>query len=49
MVGAWLTESNGKVVISPDHWVNDDKLNKTFMVDDKIIPDRWIKLPLSNL
>lgn len=39
--GAWLQEKPGKLVISPDRWIDDEKMNRQFMMEDKIIPARW--------
>ncbi len=46
--GAWLQEKPGKQVISPDRWVDEEKLNYEFMVKDKIIPERWQLIAVSN-
>lgn len=46
--GAWLQEKPGKIVISPDRWVDDEELNHFFMVQDRIIPERWTLLSLSG-
>lgn len=37
--GAWLNPNPDKIVISPERWINDRRVNT-----DDIIPDSWIRL-----
>ena len=42
--GAWLNESQGKLVIAPDRWFVDERDNHEYMNQYEIIPSRWRKI-----
>lgn len=39
--GAWLNNNPNKIVIAPERWVNGSEPS---LIDNSIIPDRWIKM-----